>query len=749
MKIRYLVVAIAVVAGWLAFNAIPASAASIYQRSGGCNPAPCDDNDLVYAGDDGQNNVLITRSGSTYRFEELAPGATITGYYSICSRLSATVVTCPTTWQYPDEFATFDVDAELHDGADQIDMRTTRPARIEGGGGSDVLRGGNAGDTILGDSDFGSNPEPDGADFIDGRAGADFMRGDGANDTVSYASKSSAVRVSLDGVANDGHFGEGDNVQSDIEVIRGTSFGDDLFGNDAANQIFGNEGVDLISGLGGNDELHGGDANDNLDGGDGNDSIFGEGGPDVMAGGANDDLMDGGIDGDRFVGGPGADDMTGGDQSPNAGGPGTDTADYRAYTQPLTVNAGDGLANDGAAGEGDNVRADIEAVLGGWANDRLSMGLPPTFRPQGTLQGGPGNDTLTGGAADDVLEGQEGNDLLDGSYNGDVMNGGAGVDTVDYTTHWFADPYEVHGVASTPDGLANDGNVLDDESRTSETERHYDNVGSDVENVIGSDGADLLVGTPASNRLQGRGSNDTLIGDAAADVLVGGDGDDALRGDAGNDSLDGGGGADDMDGGADVDIATYASRLADLLVRIDNNANDGEIAANERDNVRQTIENVRGGRGADMLVGSSSPNELIGDAGNDSLNGRLGADTLNGQDGVDTIVYSDRNTPVAVTLDETRNDGSDTNGDGTSTATEEGDLDRNIENADGGSGNDILRALTANAVANLLRGFGGDDTLNTRDGTATVDTVDCGGGAADRFGRDPSDAQAGCEIALP
>ena len=740
MKIRYLVIAL-VVAGWLALSAIPASAASIYQRSGG------GDSDLVYAGDNGSNNVLITQSGGTYRFEELAPGATITGVYSICSLLSPTVATCPTTWQYdPGVVTTFDVDAELHDGADQVDMRTSRSARIEGGGGSDVLKGSNAGDTILGDSDSASNPPPDGADFIDGRGGADFMRGDGANDTVSYASKSSAVRVSLDGVANDGHFGEGDNAQSDIEVIRGTSFGDDLFGNDSANQIFGNEGVDLISGLGGDDELHGGVTNDNLDGGDGNDSIFGEDGPDVLTGGANDDQMDGGIGDDRFVGGAGADDMTGGDESPNTGGPGTDSVDYRAYTQPLTVNVGDGLANDGAGGEGDNVRADIEAVLGGWADDRLSMGLPPTLRPPGTLQGGPGNDRLTGGASNDVLDGQEGNDMLDGSYNADELNGGTGVDTVDYSTHSYFDPFDGEiGVWSTPNGVADDGNELfdlDDEQRA-------DNVGSDVENVIGSNGADHLFGTAVQNRFEGRGGPDELFGAGAGDVLLGGDGDDALRGEADNDTLDGGGGADDMDGGTDVDTVTYASRLANLLVRIDNNANDGETAVNERDNVRQTIENVRGGRGADVLVGSSAANELIGDRGNDSLNGRLGTDTLNGQDGVDTVVYSDRNTPVAVTLDDKRNDGSDPNGDGTSTAAEEGDVDRNIENADGGSGNDILRALRATAIANLLRGFGGDDTLSSRDGTATVDTLECGPGAGDRFAKDGSDAQVGCEIALP
>ena len=305
--------------------------------------------------------------------------------------------------------------------------------------------------------------------------------------------------------------------------------------------------------------------------------------------------------------------------------------------------------------------------------------------------------------------------MLDGWYKRRRSQRRHGVDTVDYSTHSYFDPFDGEiGVWVTPNGLADDGNGLFD----LDGEQNADNVGADVENIIGSNGADHIFGTAAPNRFAGHGGADVLVGDASNDVLEGGDADDVLRGDAGNDTFDGGtgaddmdggadndtfaggdaddvltgaagndtfdggagaddmdgdagndtfdggAGADDMDGGADVDTATYASRQADLVVRIDNNANDGEVAANEGDNVRQSIENVRGGRGDDVLVGSSGPNQLLGEGGNDSLNGRLGADTLDGQTGVDTIVYSDRTTPVAITLDEKRNDGSDPNGDG-------------------------------------------------------------------------------------
>jgi len=179
-------VATVVVASWLALTAATASAdGDIYERSENCNPGPtCADYDLVYSGDGANNVVVIQRltgpSGPYWDFVE-AGGGEITGFYSICSRVSPEEVTCPTTWDYSaTEHATFDVDAEVHGGTDTVDMRSPRPAYIQGGAGSDVLKGGSSNDTILGDSDFGNNVGPDGNDFIDGRGGADYMRGDGA-----------------------------------------------------------------------------------------------------------------------------------------------------------------------------------------------------------------------------------------------------------------------------------------------------------------------------------------------------------------------------------------------------------------------------------------------------------------------------------------------------------------------------------------------------------------------------------------
>jgi Ca2+-binding RTX toxin-like protein len=286
---------------------------------------------------------------------------------------------------------------------------------------------------------------------------------------------------------------------------------------------------------------------------------------------------------------------------------------------------------------------------------------------------------------------------------------------------------DVVGVSSTPDGADNDGNDLIDVSDDGSGDG--DNVGSDVENLLGSDGPDTLVGTADANKLTGGARNDIL------------------RGEGGNDTLDGGTGADSLDGGADVDTVTYAARSAPLRVKIDNVAGDGE--SGEGDDVRTTVENVLGGKGADVLIGSGQPNSINAGEGDDTVDGGAGQDTLDGRGGTDTVTYSDRNARVAVILDGKRNDGADPDANGSSGTAEEGDKDVNIENATGGAAGDSLRATAANAVRNVLRGLAGDDTLNTREGTATVDTLDCGAGGADRFGKDPADGQTGCEVALP
>ena len=76
----------------------------------------------------------------------------------------------------------------------------------------------------------------------------------------------------------------------------------------------------------------------------------------------------------------------------------------------------------------------------------------------------------------------------------------------------------------------------------------HDNVKSDVETLIGSDGHDALSGSAAANWLYGGPGNDDLNGLGGLDWLYGEAGNDDLNGGAGDDRLRGGSGNDDLFG---------------------------------------------------------------------------------------------------------------------------------------------------------------------------------------------------------
>jgi Ca2+-binding RTX toxin-like protein len=145
----------------------------------------------------------------------------------------------------------------------------------------------------------------------------------------------------------------------------------------------------------------------------------------------------------------------------------------------------------------------------------------------------------------------------------------------------------------------------------------------------------FIQGGAGHDILSGGAGHDTIEGGDGADVLRGNGGNDNLRGGAGNDRLDGGAGADVFDGGLDTDTADYSLRIDNLTIDLDNVADDG--AAGEADNVKGTVENVWGGRGDDVIIGSAFANELKGNYGNDRLYGGSGRDNLYGGNGDDRI----------------------------------------------------------------------------------------------------------------
>jgi Ca2+-binding RTX toxin-like protein len=175
-------------------------------------------------------------------------------------------------------------------------------------------------------------------------------------------------------------------------------------GNDV---LIGTPGRDVLCGLGGSDVLKGRGGNDILIGGPG---------ADRLEGGAGADTLQGGDGNDTLRGGPGADVLS--------GGAGSDLVTYDERTTAVIVTIGSG-AHDGAAGESDNVRGDVERLDGGAGPDRLTS--LTTGKVQ--LRGLGGSDILTGGPLADRLYGGPGNDLLRGKGGSDLYVCGGGFDT--------------------------------------------------------------------------------------------------------------------------------------------------------------------------------------------------------------------------------------------------------------------------------------------------------------------------------
>jgi len=229
-----------------------------------------------------------------------------------------------------------------------------------------------------------------------------------------------------------------------------------LAGGAGDDSINGGDATNTVSGGDGNDFLTGGAAADNIDGGAGQDNIFGAGGNDTLAGGDGDDTLAGGTGTDTLSGGNGNDQFNqfyatvtnpsgaapeqdtgdvfnGGDgydsvafwaQNTDQKGTGTVTDDV---TTPLNQSVTlDDVANDGASGEGANVKSDVESVAintdTGAANDATSGGT----------------NTVTGNAAANQVFGSVGNDTIDPGAGNDFVQAGYGDDTIN-TQDGYAD----------------------------------------------------------------------------------------------------------------------------------------------------------------------------------------------------------------------------------------------------------------------------------------------------------------------
>ena len=151
-----------------------------------------------------------------------------------------------------------------------------------GGGGNDILRGDDVGNTLSGgdgeDQLFGRGG-PDtllgglGKDELDGGTGDDVLNGGspGEKNIVDYSERTNPVTVDL-GAGTGGEAGEHDTLIA-IQNVWGGSVDDTLKGDDQDNVLYGNAGNDTISTGAGNDKLIGGAGVDSLDAGANDDQV--------------------------------------------------------------------------------------------------------------------------------------------------------------------------------------------------------------------------------------------------------------------------------------------------------------------------------------------------------------------------------------------------------------------------------------------------------------------------------------------
>ena len=299
------------------------------------------------------------------------------------------------------------------------------------------------------------------------------------------------------------------------------------------------------------------------------------------------------------------------------------------------------------------------------------------------IDGGDGDDRLDDGSGSGTVLGGAGDDWIGNSFGDDVLSGGDGTDTFQYWNN--NDSFDLN---ITLDGVANDGAVAGtgiDNFHQFETRSERDNVGSDIEIIIGSYGNDRLVGDGGKNTFYGAGGDDTLLGGGGNDWLDGGSGNDSLDGGAGNDLLRGDG----------TDLS-----FGDIHSNTDAPGNDVLFGGDGADT-------LFGAKGNDRLVGGAGYDRLHGDIGDDSLDGGAGNDWLWGEAGNDALSGGDGNDVL---------DGGP--------GKDRIDAGAGDDRASGGSGND---ALFGRAGRDTLAGQAGDDTLFSGDDNV-IDQLDGGPG---------------------
>jgi VCBS repeat-containing protein len=351
-----------------------------------------------------------------------------------------------------------------------------------------------------------------------------------------------------------------------------------------------------------------------------------------------------------------------------------------------------------------------DIITGGGGNDILKGNASDN-----TLYGDGGDDEITGGTGTNTLYGGDGDDTFIGGSGADAIDGGnhsSNGDTVDYSSDTAGVTISlVNGSGSGSGGDAN-GDTY-----------------SNIENLIGGSGVDILTGDVNGNILRGGGDTDTLTGGGGTNTLYGGADSDTFIGGAGDDAFYGDNDETDNND-TDADTVSYASDGAGISASLTTGSGATGIASGD---TYSDIENLIGGSGADTLEGDSESNTLTGGGGIDTLKGMAGNDTLYGGTG-DDFLYGGLDNDIL----EGGSGGDELWGGGGNDTVSyasggavftsllnpvfrfgdaAGDFYDSIENLTGSDQGDILEG---DGGANILDGGQGDDTLTGGDGNDTL-----------------------------
>jgi Ca2+-binding RTX toxin-like protein len=419
-------------------------------------------------------------------------------------------------------------------------------------------------------------------------------------------------------------FGADQLVENNVENLQGGTNNDHIYGGGGTDQLNGEGGNDYLEGNAGNDIVNGGLGNDYLEGGSGDDKLTGGEGRDTLLGGVGFDTLTGGADKDtyRFAPNSGTDHII---------DDGNDSIEWKSLPiagvyrwqedRKAYLRQGDGsaitLSLDGQSTltfeDGSKVILDQQNGIDGFKNDPYGIRLEklPT-QPTTTLE--VLGDIVPTDFSITIRRPIPGMPGIGPGWSAEQSSGLNARELAQAGAGTAA--YDMAGLVGSilPANTSNYWSTFD-ELTTTYYYRLFDALGNAVgerkELPAGSDYSDELWGSNGNDHLLALRGDDWVPAGKGNDIVVGGTQEafpgyqDYLMGEEGNDLIY-------------ADEETSLTELPSL-------SNFGGAVADNR-----IGDDLFGGIGDDILVGSARRDVILGGAGKDLILGGAGDDMLNG-----------------------------------------------------------------------------------------------------------------------